>query len=265
MHLVPADALLHAGQLAEFIRTHRLTQWFSVPSALVWLHRFDAVRAGDFPELRELSWCGEVLPTPTLQWLMQRLPQYITTIPGVGAVTGATILAEIGDVQRFAEPEKLVAFAGVDPVVYQTGQFEASNTRTSKRGSPSLRHALWQAAFAASRFDPQLRDYYQRNPDIAEGMVRGYLEGVAAVGQQKERALQVIHKYTRLQDPKLLQELYVDGVKFLERVPRMDAEALNPIVAFMGKKPIPVESIADNSIVNRLERDGFIDKLYGKR
>ena len=109
------------------------------------------------------------------------------------------------------------------------------------------------------------RDYYQRNPDIAEGMVRGYLEGVAAVGQQKERALQVIHKYTRLQDPKLLQELYVDGVKFLERVPRMDAEALNPIVAFMGKKPIPVESIADNSIVNRLERDGFIDKLYGKR
>lgn len=109
------------------------------------------------------------------------------------------------------------------------------------------------------------RDYYQRNPDIAEGMVRGYLEGVAAVGQQKERALQVIHKYTRLQDPKLLQELYADGVKFLERVPRMDAEALNPIVAFMGKKPIPVESIADNSIVNRLERDGFIDKLYGKR
>jgi ABC-type nitrate/sulfonate/bicarbonate transport system substrate-binding protein len=109
------------------------------------------------------------------------------------------------------------------------------------------------------------RDYYQRNPDMTEGMVRAYLEGVAAVGQQKERALQVIQKYTRLQDAKLIQELYADGVKFLERVPRMDAEALTPIVEFMGKKPIPVESIADNSIVNRLERDGFIDKLYGKR
>ena len=109
------------------------------------------------------------------------------------------------------------------------------------------------------------RDYYRRNPDITEAMVRAYLEGVAAVGQQKERTLQVIQKYTRLQDPKLIQELYVDGVKFLERVPRMDAEALAPIVEFMGKKPIPVESIADNSIVNRLERDGFIDKLYGKR
>jgi ABC-type nitrate/sulfonate/bicarbonate transport system substrate-binding protein len=109
------------------------------------------------------------------------------------------------------------------------------------------------------------RDYYQRNPDISEAMVRAYLEGVAAVNQQKERTLQVIQKYTRLQDPKLIQELYADGVKFLERVPRMDAEALAPIVEFMGKKPIPVESIADNSIVNRLERDGFIDKLYTKR
>ena len=109
------------------------------------------------------------------------------------------------------------------------------------------------------------RDYHRRNPDIIEAMVRAYLEGVAAVGQQKERALQVIQKYTRLQDPKLIHELYADGVKFLEKVPRLDAEALNPIVEFMGKKPVPIETIADNSIVNRLERDGFMDKLYGKR
>jgi ABC-type nitrate/sulfonate/bicarbonate transport system substrate-binding protein len=108
------------------------------------------------------------------------------------------------------------------------------------------------------------RDYHRRYPEITEAMVRAYLEGVAALNQ-KERALQVIQKYTRLQDPKLIQELYADGVKFLERVPRMDAESLAPIVEFMGKKPIPVETIADNSIVNRLERDGFIEKLYGKR
>ena len=109
------------------------------------------------------------------------------------------------------------------------------------------------------------RDYHRRNPDIIEAMVRAYLEGVAAVGQQKEKALQVIQKYTRRQDPKLIQELYTDGVKFLDRVPRLDAEALAPIVEFMGKKPVPVETVADNSIVNRLEREGFIDKLYGRR
>jgi ABC-type nitrate/sulfonate/bicarbonate transport system substrate-binding protein len=109
------------------------------------------------------------------------------------------------------------------------------------------------------------RDDYRRNPDTIEGMVRAYLEGVAAVSQQKEKALQVIQKYTRLQDPKLIHDLYADGIKFLDRVPRLDAEALAPIVEFMGKKPIPVETIADNSIVNRLERDGFIDKLYSQR
>ena len=109
------------------------------------------------------------------------------------------------------------------------------------------------------------RDYYRRNPDIVEAMVRAYLEGVAALGQQKERALQVIQKYTRLQDPKLIHDLYADGIKFLDRVPRLDAEALAPIVEFMGKKPIPVETIADNNIVNRLEREGFIEKLYSQR
>jgi ABC-type nitrate/sulfonate/bicarbonate transport system substrate-binding protein len=109
------------------------------------------------------------------------------------------------------------------------------------------------------------RDFQRRSPDTIEAMVRAYLEGVAAANHQKERTLRVIQKYTRLQDQKLIDELYADGVKFLERVPRLDAEALAPIVAFMGKKPVPVEAIADNTIVNRLERDGFIDKLYGKR
>jgi ABC-type nitrate/sulfonate/bicarbonate transport system substrate-binding protein len=109
------------------------------------------------------------------------------------------------------------------------------------------------------------RDYYRRNPDTVEAMVRAYLEGVAALGRHKERALQVIHKYTRLQDPKLIHELYADSVKFLERVPRLDAEALAPIVEFMGKKAVPVETIADNNIVNRLERDGWIEKLYSQR
>lgn len=109
------------------------------------------------------------------------------------------------------------------------------------------------------------RDYQKRNPDMVEAMVRAYLEGVAAANHQRERALKVIQKYTRLQDQKLIDELYADGVKFLEKEPRLDAEALAPIVEFMGKKPIPVEAVADNSIVDRLAREGFIDKLYGKR
>jgi len=106
-----------------------------------------------------------------IEAMMDNLPQHITSIPGVGATTGATILAEIGDIRRFETPEKLVAYAGIDPTVYQSGEFTATNTHMSKRGSPYLRQALWQAAFAASRFDPQLRAYYRRKR--SEGKTHG--------------------------------------------------------------------------------------------
>lgn len=106
-----------------------------------------------------------------IEVMMDRIPQYITSIPGVGAATGATILAEIGDIRRFQTPEKLVAYAGIDPTVYQSGEFTATNAHMSKRGSPYLRQALWQAAFAASRFDPQLRAFYKRKR--AEGKTHG--------------------------------------------------------------------------------------------
>jgi transposase len=93
--------------------------------------------------------------------LMDQIPQYITSIPGIGPVTGAAILGEIGDVHRFDSVEKLVAYAGIDPTVYQTGQFQASQAHMSKRGSPYLRHALWLAATVAVRFDPELNAYYE--------------------------------------------------------------------------------------------------------
>ena len=109
------------------------------------------------------------------------------------------------------------------------------------------------------------RDFYRRSPQTVEAMVRAYIEGVAATHDQKERALKVIAKYTRLKEPKLIAELYNDANKFLDRVPRVEAEAIAPIVEFMGKKPIPVETIADNSIIDRLVREGFIEKVYKKR
>ena len=94
--------------------------------------------------------------------LMQQIPQHITSIPGIGPVNGAAILAEIGDIQRFETVDKLVAYAGIDATVYQTGQFEASEAHMSKRGSPYLRHALWLAATAAILHDPSLKEYYQK-------------------------------------------------------------------------------------------------------
>jgi len=75
LHLVPAELNLLPNKLAEFIRASRLTQWFSVPSTLHYMAKFDVVAQNDFPELKRLLWCGEVFPTPALIYWMKRLPK----------------------------------------------------------------------------------------------------------------------------------------------------------------------------------------------
>ena len=97
-----------------------------------------------------------------LEELMTQIPQYITSIPGIGLVTGAMLLAEIGDVQRFDGPEKLVAYAGIDATVYKTGQFEGEQMHMSKRGSHYLRYALWQAAVASLLHNDEIAAFYHK-------------------------------------------------------------------------------------------------------
>lgn len=74
LHLVPAELNLNPRAMARFIRDHELTQWFSVPSVLTYMAKFDVVADGDFPSLERLLWCGEVLPTAVLAQWMRRLP-----------------------------------------------------------------------------------------------------------------------------------------------------------------------------------------------
>lgn len=97
----------------------------------------------------------------TISEIMDEIPQHITSIPGIGPVTGAVILGEIGDVSRFEKSEQLVAYAGIDPSVYETGQFKATQAHMSKRGSPYLRQAVWQAATMAAIYDPEIKAYYK--------------------------------------------------------------------------------------------------------
>jgi amino acid adenylation domain-containing protein len=79
LHLVPSDLNVLPNKLADFIRRSELTQWFSVPSILTYLAKFDVVGCDDFPHLKRLAWAGEVLPTPTLMYWMQRLPHVTFT------------------------------------------------------------------------------------------------------------------------------------------------------------------------------------------
>lgn len=97
-----------------------------------------------------------------LDTLLSAMDTYIKTVPGVGDITAATILGEIGDINRFDNPSKLVAYAGLDSSVSQSGEYEATSSHLSKRGSPYLRKALYHAAVRAEFCDPVFNAYYQK-------------------------------------------------------------------------------------------------------
>jgi transposase len=75
----------------------------------------------------------------------------IQSIPGIGEKIAATIISEIGEIDRFENPKQLVAFAGIDPEVFESGKFKATLVRITKRGSSRLRHALYMAVRSGIR------------------------------------------------------------------------------------------------------------------
>jgi amino acid adenylation domain-containing protein len=104
LHLVPTELNLLPNKLAEFFRTEALTQWFSVPSVLNYMAKFDVVKVNDFPALKRLLWCGEVLPTPTLIYWMKRLPHVRFT--NLYGPTEATIASSYYTVPNCPENER---------------------------------------------------------------------------------------------------------------------------------------------------------------
>jgi ABC-type nitrate/sulfonate/bicarbonate transport system substrate-binding protein len=108
------------------------------------------------------------------------------------------------------------------------------------------------------------REYYRRNPEAVEGVVRAYAEGIAFMNHNKEQAIKIITKYSRLTDPRMIEDHYNDSVTYLDRIPRAEAEGVQTILDFGGKKGIPLETFMDNAIIERLIREGFFDRLYKK-
>jgi len=99
--------------------------------------------------------------------MMKLIDSKIMSIPGIGDTLGPMILGEIGDADRFSTAKKLIAFAGLDPVVSQSGRFENKSGSISKRGSPLLRKGLFLAANVARQNDDNLKRFYDKK--ISEG------------------------------------------------------------------------------------------------
>ena len=109
-------------------------------------------------------------------------------------VLGATILGEIGDIHKFSNPKKLVAYAGIDASVTQSGEYLATHNVMSKRGSPYLRKALFQAALIASRHDPVLKAFYDKKR--AEGK-----HHLTALGAVSRKLCYIIHAILTKNEP----------------------------------------------------------------
>ena len=117
--------------------------------------------------------------------IMENLNSVITSIPGIGNWLGAIIISEISDISKFTHPKKLLAFAGLDPSVIQSGGFEASNTKISKRGSKALRYAINTAASLIIWKDDTFHNYYITK--MASG--KSHLNAVGHVSHKLTRVI----------------------------------------------------------------------------
>ena len=122
--------------------------------------------------------------------MLQEQCPIITSITGIGDTLGAVIYSEIGDIKRFERPNQLVAYAGIDSTVNQSGEYKGTQNKMSKRGSPYLRRALWMAATVASQKDPALSKYYESL------RARGKVHGVA-IGAVSRKLCNIIYAVLR--------------------------------------------------------------------
>ncbi|WAH36745.1 IS110 family RNA-guided transposase [Alicyclobacillus dauci] len=94
--------------------------------------------------------------------LLDGIPNTLETIPGIGRVYCAGILAEIGDIHRFKDQAAVAKYAGLTWRKHQSGKFEAEDTKRIKSGNRFLRYYLVEAANSVKRHDPEFQNYYQK-------------------------------------------------------------------------------------------------------
>ena len=96
-----------------------------------------------------------------IEELATTLNSPIFTIPGIGYIPGLSILSEINDIKQFSNSRQLIAYAGVDPSVYDSGEFSSSRGSISKRGSSYLRKSLYQTVLPLCQNNSTFNNYYK--------------------------------------------------------------------------------------------------------
>ena len=102
-------------------------------------------------EIKEIEFAIKVI--------MDKIDSPILSIPGISYRMGAMIIAEIGDFERFSTPDKILAYAGLSPSTYQSGQLLSTYAHMEKRGSRYLRYALFNATKYVCHWDSSFGEY----------------------------------------------------------------------------------------------------------
>jgi transposase len=139
--------LIHVQQICQQSTNEKLTSIF--PALLSSLEESVKQMQNRFREIQ-----------PDTQTLLQ-------SIPGIGPICSAALAAHIGDINRFDSPKRLVAYLGLDCRVHQSGTSVNGKGFLTKRGNPTLRSLLFNAAYVARQYNPELKAYFEKK--IKEG------------------------------------------------------------------------------------------------
>ena len=147
----------------------------------------------------------------------------------------------------------------IDGAVLATLRTDAPHRILLELAESGIQYSMGQLVVA--------REFQRRSPDTLEKILRAYIEGVAALRDpsQKNRVTKTIADFSRLKEARAIEEIYSDAAKYVDRIPRVEPEAVAATLELMGKKGLAIETFADNSIVDRLVREGFIEQVYKKR
>jgi ABC-type nitrate/sulfonate/bicarbonate transport system substrate-binding protein len=147
----------------------------------------------------------------------------------------------------------------IDGAVLATLRTDAPHRILVELAESGIQYSMGQLVVA--------REFQRRSPDTLEKIMRAYIEGVAALRDpgQKNRVTKAIAYFSRLKEAKAIDEIYNESAKYVDRIPRVEAESVAATLELMGKKGSAIETFADNSIIDKLVREGFIEQAYKKR
>lgn len=121
---------------------------------------------------------------------MDKLSSPILSIPGISYRMGAMIIAEIGDFDNFSSPDKILAYAGLSPSTYQSGQMQNCYSHMEKRGSRYLRYALFNTTIFVCRWDSSFGEYLAKK----QGEGKHYYVAVSHAAKKLVRLICHIEK-----------------------------------------------------------------------